>query len=79
MSYGTLIRTWMGMSREEITDNWKLPAKKEDYEAVVERERDKLAGAILGGIIKRAEAGELDAVNWLEERGLVKLPSKPQK
>ena len=38
--------------------------------------KNKLANAILEGIIKRAQAGELDAVNWLEERGLLKLPSR---
>ena len=64
MGYRTLIETWVGMSWEEITDNWKPPAKKEDYEAAVE-EKNKLANAILEGIIKRAQAGELDAVNWL--------------
>ena len=76
MGYRTLIETWVGMSWEEITDNWKPPAKKEDYEAAVEGEKNKLANAILEGIIKRAQAGELDAVNWLEERGLLKLPSR---
>ena len=76
MGYRTLIETWVGMSWAEITDNWKPPAKKEDYEAAVEGEKNKLANAILEGIIKRAQAGELDAVNWLEERGLLKLPSR---
>ena len=76
MGYRTLIETWVGMSWEEITDNWKPPAKKEDYEAAVEGEKNKLANAILEGIIKRAQAGKLDAVNWLEERGLLKLPSR---
>ena len=76
MGYRTLIETWVGMSWEEITDNWKPPAKKEDYEAAVEGEKTMLANAILEGIIKRAQAGELDAVNWLEERGLLKLPSR---
>ena len=76
MGYRTLIETWVGMSWEEITDNWKPPAKKEDYEAAVEGEKNKLANASLEGIIKRAQAGELDAVNWLEERGLLKLPSR---
>ena len=76
MGYRTLIETWVGMSWEEITNNWKTPAKKEDYEAVVEGEKNKLANAILEGIIKRAQAGDLDAVNWLEERGLLKLPSR---
>ena len=76
MGYRTLIETWVGMSWEEITDHWKPPAKKEDYEAAVEGEKNKLANAILEGIIKRAQAGELDAVNWLEERGLLKLPSR---
>ena len=36
MGYRTLIETWVGMSWEEITDHWKPPAKKEDYEAAVE-------------------------------------------
>ena len=76
MGYRTLIETWVGMSWEETTDNWKPPAKKEDYEAAAEGEKNKLANAILEGIIKRAQAGELDAVNWLEERGLLKLPSR---
>ena len=76
MGYRTLIETWVGMSWEEITDNWKPPAKKEDYEAAVEGEKNKLANAILEGIIKRAQVGELDAVSWLEERGLLKLPSR---
>ena len=76
MGYRTLIETWVGMSWEEITDNWKPPAKKENYEAAVEGEKTMLANAILEGIIKRAQAGELDAVNWLEERGLLKLPSR---
>ena len=76
MGYRTLIETWVGMSWAEITDNWKPPAKKKDYEAAVEGEKNKLANAILEGIIKRAQAGELDAVNWLEERGLLKLPSR---
>ena len=76
MGYRTLIETWVGMSWAEITDNWKPPAKKEDYEAAVEGEKNKLANAILESIIKRAQAGELDAVNWLEERGLLKLPSR---
>ena len=76
MGYRTLIETWVGMSWEEITDHWKPPAKKKDYEAAVEGEKNKLANAILEGIIKRAQAGELDAVNWLEERGLLKLPSR---
>ena len=40
------------------------------------RGKNKLANAILEGIIKRAQAGELDAVNWLEERGLLKLQSR---
>ena len=36
MGYRTLILTWVGMSWAEITDNWKPPAKKKDYEAAVE-------------------------------------------
>ena len=46
MGYRTLIETWVGMSWAEITDNWKPPAKKEDYEAAVEGEKNKLANAI---------------------------------
>lgn len=75
MSYGTLIQHWMGETPAEITANWQPPARPEGFDGVLASQYKHLTAGVLKGIIKRAEDGDLDAVAWLEGRGLVALPT----
>ena len=75
MSYGTLIQHWMGKTPDEITANWRPPAKPEGFDGVLASQWERLAEGVLKGIIKRAEDGDLDAVAWLEGRGLLAFPT----
>lgn len=72
-TYSALTQHLIGKSKEQITEAWQ-PAQAERFDEVIASQRSDLANAILRGIIKRAEEGHLDAVTWLESRGLVDLP-----
>ena len=43
---------------------------------VVEDEREAKGRQIVAGIMTKAKGGDLEAVKWLEDRGVVKLPPK---
>ena len=73
MAYMHLIRHWLGVPREVHTAGWKNP---DEYDSVLERERQQLERAALEGIIERATEGDAVAVSWLEDRGWISLPAR---
>ena len=74
MKHETLINHWLGESREKITANWLAPSHPDQFEGVIERERKELTLSILQGVFSRAASGHIDAIEWIESRGLVTLP-----
>ena len=78
MANRELKQHWRGVSLQDIAAEYSpISAAPEDVSASIEGGRERLEDAVLDGIIKRAKAGELDAVAWLEGRGLISLPGKP--
>ena len=71
MGYGLLIQVLAGMTKEEITANWHPPSKPEDFDTILASKRARLATISVQNIIARAQAGEIDAVEWLEKHGVL--------
>ena len=51
----------------------------DDFDVTVAETLQQLNRTILGGIIKRAEDGDVDAVRWLEEREFIKPLQAPER
>ena len=67
---------WQGVPSEEIAAGQEHQRTAEEVDAAVEKERAALEDNALDRIIKRAEAGEVAAVEWLEKRGFIGMPWK---
>lgn len=65
---------WMGRFPQDIGADLKTPISAEQVEAEVSIQSRKLVADVLDGIVKRAVAGDLEAVTWLEDRGLLEMP-----
>ena len=48
--------------------------KRENFDKALSQEKKKLSEAVKESIIKRAEDGQLDAVEWLQKNGLIEWP-----
>ena len=65
---------WAGMSSEDIGASFPQRSTAEEVDAEIAEDLDKLNGRIVEAIAERAMEGNLEAVAWLEARGLVTLP-----
>ena len=70
----SLKQYWRGIPSEIIGENLDPKATAVEVDVMVASERERIENDALDGIIKRAKAGELDAVTWLDERGFIDLP-----
>ena len=73
MAYVELILHWMGKTPEEITAHWRPPADPAILPAKVAHQRRKLADKVVAGVKKRANAGDLAALEWLAGQRLIDL------
>ena len=74
MTYSALIRHWMGMPPDQITAKWTAdPATLDDVLAAQHR---RLVKSALAAIERRANAGEIAAVRWLESRPSTDSPCR---
>ena len=71
--YEAVIMRHTGLSVEEQISRYD---RKEDYHSECLRGNRELMENVLKGIIKRAEQGQLDAVEWLERHQLIEWPGK---
>ena len=58
----------------EATKDWPRPLSEAEVWDEICAERGKLAKEAKENIVKRARAGEVAAVDWLERRGFISLP-----
>ena len=56
-----LTRHWAGIPRETISQNWPLQQRR-SFDEVIENEQARTKQAIMDGILKKAQAGDLEAV-----------------
>ena len=73
MNY-VLRETWMGSFPQDIGADLKTPVSAEEIETTVSVQSRQLVADVLDGIVKRAKTGDLEAVAWLESRGLLEMP-----
>ena len=66
----TLVRHWMGMSKEEITQGW-TEDEQGRFEELIKAWQEHLEKTIVENIDMRAQKGDIDAVEWLVDRGLL--------
>ena len=74
MSDERLILAWMGTPPEEIMAIWPHLQSVEQWEKDLADLHDALAEDVLGKILGRAREGDVAAVVWLEEHGLLTMP-----
>ena len=67
---------WRGVPSEEIGSAMREPQAAAQVDATISKELKAIEDGALDGIIRRAKAGEVAAVEWLEGRGLIRLPGK---
>ena len=70
MASASLVAHWAGMSEDDITKRWDSD-RRGRFTEIIENEEKRVVASIYDGIQKRAEAGEMDAVEWMESRGLL--------
>ena len=73
MANYVLKQYWRGIPSVIIGENLETKATAVEVDVMVASERERIENDALDGIIKRAKAGELDAVTWLDERGFIDL------
>ena len=79
MANHLLKQHWRGVPAEEIRVRDDRPGGQPlNVEREIAKQLKSLEDGVLDSIIKRASGGELDAVAWLEVRGLICLPDKRQ-
>ena len=66
-----LVDHWMGKSAEDITASWTAPYKNR-WEEELRSRKAKFARKIVEAIARRAEEGDVAAVDWLIDRGWVR-------
>ena len=62
---------WRGASAQAIGESMQITESAEEVEKTIEAASKKLRAEIIDGIIKRAQGGDLAAVEWLEARGFI--------
>lgn len=69
----SLVRHWMGMSREDIIATWQAKRRheSEQFEEIIQNLQERLEETIVENIEGRAKKGDIAAFDWLEERGLI--------
>ena len=67
---------WQGVPSEEIAANLDRQCPAAEVGGEVAREQAQLEDNALARTIRRAEQGEVAAVEWLEKRGFIDMPSK---
>ena len=67
---------WRGVPSEEIGPVMQIPLTVEQFDLNIESELKRIEDGALDGVIKRAKDGEVAAVEWLEARGLIRMPGK---
>ena len=77
MAAGYLLKYWMGMSKEEITAEWN-PELRAAVDDDIADAREKVGRVAFERIVERAESGEVAAVEWLEKRDFIRMPSAPR-
>ena len=65
-----LVGHWIGMSEEAITVRWDMDQRAR-FKEIIANEQQRTVTKILDGIQDRAQAGDIGAVQWLEDRGLL--------
>lgn len=77
MAEYNLIKYLTGKLSYEDAKHWRRPpATEEEFREDMNRQKVKLESAIFAKIVERAEAGDVAAGGWLEERGLIDLPKR---
>ena len=67
---------WRGVPSEEIGSAMREPQAAAQVDATISKELKAIEDGALDGIIRRAKDGEVAAVEWLEGRGLIRLPGQ---
>ena len=65
-----LVSHWIGMSKEEITIQWRQD-QIDQFDEVMRNDQETLESRIVKNIEDAAKKGNLDAVQWLIDRGLL--------
>ena len=78
MVSANLVWHWLGMPEEEITANWDRD-ERERFQEIMENEQQRTVTNILDGIQKRAQDGDVAAVEWLEQRGFLDGDEGPRR
>ena len=70
-----LILNTLGLDTSQIANSFRDPTGPEEVDEMLKEQRLGLSISILESIITRAsKQGDLEAVAWLESRGIVTLP-----
>lgn len=77
MADKNLARLWAGMSRQDITHDWTVPEAARFCERIAGWQTE-LTVNVLHAVMNNAEKGDLQAIQWLAERGLIDLPRKAE-
>lgn len=69
----SLVRHWIGMSKEDIIARWQgnRHHEGERFEDIIQEQKERLVQTIVENIKASAKKGDTDAFEWLESRGLI--------
>ena len=69
----SLVRHWIGMSKEDIIAGWRADRRHEGerFDHIIQEQKEQLVLTIVENIEASAKKGDIDAFEWLEARRLI--------
>ena len=71
MAHSGLVKHLLGVSNESIGQGYTTPRSAEEVDKSIAYELHRLERKALGKVVDAAASGDLAAIAWLENRGLV--------